>query len=283
MNVEEQEDDQFASLMAAYDEALAAGTQPSRPADTPVELQSRLQKGLVGIRLLRRMLGSQPAAESAGPTGEPLRRLGRFELERELGRGGFGIVYLARDPLLARAVALKVPRPESLLDSDLRQRFLREAQTAAGLDHPNVIPIYDAGEIGPVCYLTAAYCPGPSLAGWLREQVDPVAPREAAGLVATLAGAIHYAHGRGVVHRDLKPANILLQELTTHHSPLANYQPKITDFGIAKVLDGMTVNTTTGVMLGTPAYMAPEQTQNKGDRSGLQQMFTRLALSSTRC
>src|SRR5262249_51866924 len=135
---------------------------------------------------------------------------GRFLIRRELGRGAFGIVFLAHDPHLRREVALKVPRAEVLVSPEARQRFLREARAAAGLDHPNVGPGYEAGEGGAVCYIASAYCPGTTLARWLKQRAEPVPAREAAALVAALADGVEHAHSRQVVHRDLKPANVLL-------------------------------------------------------------------------
>src|SRR5262249_59320417 len=130
----------------------------------------------------------------------------------ELGRGGHGIVFLAFDPSLNRQVALKVPRPEIVLNRDMRQRFLREAHTAAGLDHPNLVPVYEIGEDGLACYIASAYCPGTSLADRLVEQSTLMDPRLAACLIARTAEAVKYMHSRGVLHRDLKPSNILLTE-----------------------------------------------------------------------
>src|SRR5205823_9946850 len=130
----------------------------------------------------------------------------------ELGRGAHGIVFLAHDPRLGRDVALKVPRPEAVVTPELRERFLREARAAAGLDHPGLVPVYEAGEIGPVCYIASAYCPGVTLAAWLKQRAEPVPFAEAAALVVALAEAVQHAHSRGVLHRDLKPANVLLQE-----------------------------------------------------------------------
>ncbi len=262
---EDEKADPFADWIAACDDALARGFEPPPyPAGTPTEPNPRARRGLAGMRLLRQALGAgQPGASAPGlPAEGPPRRLGRFDLVRELGRGGFGIVYLAHDPTLERLVALKVPRPEFLMHAGLRQRFLHEARAAAGLDHPNLVPVYEVGEAGPVCYLAAAYCPGTSLAAWLRERADPVPPREAAALLATLAEAVHHAHRHGVVHRDLKPANVLLAfsgVVDESVRPQAAFVPKITDFGIAKVQGAGTTDTTTGVVLGTPSYMAPEQ------------------------
>src|SRR5262249_45620120 len=136
--------------------------------------------------------------------------LGRFQVRRELGRGGFGVVFLAHDPRLGREVALKVPRLEGLVSAELQARFQQEARAAANLDHPSIVPVYEAGEEGGICYIAAAYCPGITLAAWLRQRTEPVPTALAAELLATLAGAVAHAHQRGVLHRDLKPANILL-------------------------------------------------------------------------
>src|SRR5262249_50001576 len=164
--------------------------------------------------------------------------------------GGFGIVLLAEDPDLGRPVALKVPRPETLADAALRERFLREGRAAASLEHPNIVPVYEAGAIGPVCYIASAYCPGPNLAVWLKQQTTPVAPRLAAALGAALAEAVDHAHRRGVLHRDLKPANILLAPLAADKAPPGElpFVPRLTDFGLAKLLEAETDQTTSGVL-----------------------------------
>ncbi len=138
-------------------------------------------------------------------------QFGRFRILQTLGQGGFGIVFLAWDATLRRRVALKVPQPETLVSPEARKRFVREARAAAGLDHPNIVPVYETGSVGPVAYIAAAYCPGPTLASWLVRQARPVPVRDAAELAATLARAVEHAHERGVLHRDLKPSNILLQ------------------------------------------------------------------------
>src|SRR5439155_8141059 len=143
-----------------------------------------------------------------------------------------------------------------------------------GLDHPNIVPVYEAGEVGPLCYIASAYCPGPTLSEWLKQRTEPVPFRSAASLIATLADAVHHAHSRGVLHRDLKPSNILLstESQATGSSPdelsassLEAFVPKITDFGLAKLLTGgpvpanAGVQTHSGTIIGTPNYMAPEQ------------------------
>src|SRR5262249_28120756 len=157
----------------------------------PAELRARLEDELAWCRFVRQSL--RPAAGPEAPT-----RVGRFEVRRELGRGGFGIVFLAHDPQLRRDVALKVPRAEALVTPGLRRGSRHEPRAAAGLDPPNIVPVYESGEDGPVCYTASAYCPGVTLAAWLKQRAEPVPPGEAAALVAALAEAVAYAHSRGV-------------------------------------------------------------------------------------
>src|SRR5262249_40165208 len=157
----------------------------------------------------------------------------RFTVRRQVGSGGGGLVFLALDPHRNAEVALKVPRPEALLTPELRRRFLREAAAAAAPGHPAPGPGDEAGESGAVWYLVSAYCPGPDLAAWLRARQAPVPPRPAALLVAHLADAVQYIHGRGVLHRDIKPANVLLDPAAADG---LGFTPRLTDFGLAKVL-----------------------------------------------
>ena len=206
------------------------------------------------------------------PTIEPGGRFGRFEIVRQLGRGGGGAVFLAIDPELDRRVALKVPRPEALITPELRRRFHREARLAAALDHPNIVPVHEAGEVGPICYIASAYCEGLTLADWLRGRDRPDAPRAAAALVATLAEAVQHAHRGGVLHRDIKPSNVLLTPRPAA-APMGrvldrDFTPRLADFGLARLIEATGGETRTGAVLGTPQYMAPEQAEGRSRDHG---------------
>jgi eukaryotic-like serine/threonine-protein kinase len=174
-----------------------------------------------------------------------------YQILSELGRGGMGVVYHARQASLGREVALKIILAGAHAGQSERARFRVEAETAARLKHPNIVPIYEIGEQGQLPYLALEFVEGGSLAQAMA--VRPLAPIQAAGMVETLARAIDHVHQHGVVHRDLKPANVLLT---------ADGVPKITDFGLAKWLDAPSDHATqSGTVLGTPSYMAPEQAQ----------------------
>jgi len=289
---------ELAARLASFDELLKAGDTSRAQKVTPHdgrEASPDLERAQDCLRLLEavwpRAVTSSPTLRGLGPAGSlaPLRpasapvQLGRFLIRRQLGRGGFGTVYLADDCHLHREVALKVPHTDAFVDNDLRARFQQEARAAASLDHPNLVQVYEAGEIDSVAYIALAYCPGINLADWLKQRTEPVPCVAAAELVVTLASAVHHAHQNGVVHRDLKPSNILLVPsdgeaavsaddlpvpLVDGHWPLHKLAPKITDFGLAKHAGARAPLTRTGTILGTPCYMAPEQTGNTGVTTG---------------
>ncbi|MBK5188702.1 MAG: serine/threonine protein kinase, partial [Gemmatimonadaceae bacterium] len=180
-----------------------------------------------------------------------------YELDNELGRGGMGIVYRARDRRLKRLVAIKLLPPELAFRSEIKTRFLREAETAAQLSHPNIVPIYSVDERDGLVYFVMALVEGPTLAKKMYEDGQlPV--DEVRRVLREVADALAYAHGRGVIHRDIKPDNILLDK--------ESGRAMVTDFGIARAIqEGADSRlTATGVAIGTPAYMSPEQAA--GDR-----------------
>ncbi|HEV3143164.1 MAG TPA: serine/threonine-protein kinase, partial [Gemmataceae bacterium] len=193
--------------------------------------------------------------------------LGDFEILRELGRGGMGIVYLARQLSLNRLVALKVLAPDALGQLEALQRFRREAESVAKLQHPNVVQVFEIGAVQNRSYLALEYVSGGSLVDYLRGV--PCPPSEAAAFLETVARAVHFAHKQGIIHRDLKPANILLTgpDLVSGQASarpaLSAFVPKVADFGLAKEVGLESGQSHTGFILGTPSYMAPEQARGE--------------------
>ncbi len=180
---------------------------------------------------------------------------GDFTLLARLGSGAHGNVFLARDAQLGRRVIVKVPQPVVLADPEARIRFVREARAAAVLDHPGIVPVFEAGEVGALSYLVAGFIDGPSLAIWLSDRARPLDSNGAARLVASLARSVHHAHERGILHCDLKPGNILMNPEGGGELPA----PVITDFGMARILTDDPSQTRTFNQAGTPLYMSPEQ------------------------
>ena len=223
-----------------------------------------------------------PAGHSTSPAlAQPLapgclpRCFGDYELLEKIGQGGMGVVYRARQVSLNRTVALKVLRNTEQASEDEAQRFRVEAETAARLDHPNVVPVYDVGEAEGQLYFTMKYIEGTTLARLVDEH--PLPSREAARCVAVVARAIHYAHEHNILHRDLKPSNVLLTPapagsqgtLTAVHPQTGeetNWLPLVADFGLAKRVAGGPSLTASGAILGTPSYMPPEQASGSRGR-----------------
>ncbi len=223
-------------------------------ADLPTPQTPDLSLGSPGSPDLadpRTMAFLSPAA--AGPEARPAPRcIGDYELLEKLARGGMGVVYRAWDTRLQRPVALKMIRGSQLATEEEVHRFFLEAKAAAQLDHPGIVPVFDVGEHAGEHYYVMGLVEGGSLARRIRER--PLPPREAAAIVRQVAEAMAYAHRRGVIHRDLKPGNILLD---------VTGQPKVADFGLAKMVRDDSHLTMTGQVLGTPAYMPPEQAAGK--------------------
>src|SRR5579863_1956875 len=201
------------------------------------------------------MLGM--SAIGLSPSSLTVRYFGDYELVDEIARGGMGVVYKARQVNLNRIVALKMILAGQLAhDSDVK-RFYAEAEAAARLDHPGIVPIFEIGQHDGQHYFSMVFVEGESLA---KKVIDgPMPPREAAEMVKKVAEAVEYAHQRGIIHRDLKPANVLLD---------GHGQPKVTDFGLAKQTQGDSGLTGTGQILGTPSYMPPEQAAGKTEEIG---------------
>ncbi len=181
----------------------------------------------------------------------PVRRLGPYELRRVLGKGGMGVVYEAYQPALDRTVALKVIRGDEAGHEEL-QRFIREARAAAKLQHPNIVPIYEVGVHDGRHFFTMELISGKTLTALARKK--RISPEESARVIAKLSRAIHYAHERKIIHRDLKPSNVLIDE---------NGEPHVMDFGLAKDLTEVSGLTLTGVAMGSPPYMPPEQARGE--------------------
>ena len=207
--------------------------------------------------------------------------IGRFQLLGKLGEGGFAKVFLAQDPTLNRKVALKVLKPTQFFSDDTTARFDREAQAAAVLNHPNIVPVFETGSFGNDRYIASAFSDGLSLEKWMKQDLPDIhdgvlSPQHASAMVLQLADAVYHAHQRGIIHRDLKPANILVEKVTDEVEPhssrnnalgnLLKLTLRITDFGLARYNDSLDqFQTTEGAIVGTPAYMSPEQASGKLD------------------
>ncbi len=266
------DDPRLNEIIAAYLEAIDAGREPDRQEllRQHPDLAAELAAFFADRDAFERLVPSGPCAQPAArndttplaPSEQPalapgvkVHYFGDYELLEEIARGGMGIVYKARQVSLNRLVALKMILAGQLATTEDVQRFHREAEAAANLDHPNVVPIYEVGEHEGQHYFSMKLVEGGSLAELLPNyRSDPVTT---ARLLALVAQAVHYAHQRGILHRDLKPANILIDN---------QGQPYVSDFGLAKRVASVGPGVTqSGAIVGTPSYMAPEQaTSSRG-------------------
>jgi serine/threonine protein kinase len=192
--------------------------------------------------------------DAGGNVEKPM--LGRYQIEKELGKGAMGVVYLGRDPKINRVVAIKTMALSQEFEEDelveVKERFFREAETAGRLNHQNIVTMYDAGEEHDLAYIAMEFLKGKDLVPYTKpENLMPMP--QVVSIVARVADALSYAHENNVVHRDIKPANIM-------YEPESD-QVKVTDFGIARITDSS--KTKTGMVLGTPSYMSPEQLSGK--------------------
>jgi WD40 repeat protein/tRNA A-37 threonylcarbamoyl transferase component Bud32 len=219
----------------------------------PIELATLPDSGEVHCALCGstfRLEGGSTVSSGGATHGQ---KLGRFELISVVGTGAFGTVYKARDPQLDRTVAVKVPRAGNLPGGQELNRFLREARSTGQLRHPGIVPVYEVGQEDGLPYLVSDFVEGVTLAD--RLTAGSLSLRESALIVAAVAEALDYAHGKGIVHRDVKPSNIMLRGDGT---------PVVMDFGLAKRAIGEVTMTLDGQVLGTPAFMSPEQARGEG-------------------
>lgn len=253
-------DEQLAQLLGSLMDRVQRGepVNLAKECELAPEFAADL-KELWGTVLVTQAIGSASQFSDPAETLPPVRetpsgilelpcQFGDYRLLKELGRGGMGVVYRAHQQSLNREVAVKMILRGQLASAAERERFRAEAEAAAKLDRPGIVPVYEVGEWEGRPYFTMKYIRGTTLAQRLLN--GPLPAREAAQLLARVARAVHFAHEQGVLHRDLKPSNILLDE---------DGEPHVTDFGLAKQITEAATLTKTGAVLGTPAYMAPEQ------------------------
>lgn len=274
-------EERLGRILADYLHAVEAGAPPDRAElmKQYPELADELGSFFRNRELMERI--AQPIKEqapalvetiglSAGANsgvGAAIRYFGDYELLEEIARGGMGVVFRARQTSLNRIVAVKMILSGQLASPADVQRFKTEAEAAAGLDHPHIVPIYEVGEHEGQHYFSMKLVEGGSLAKWIADGGKDVTQyqRQAARLLIQVARAVHHAHQRGILHRDLKPANILLQfenQQPASKSAIVNAafaSPMVTDFGLAKRVEGASDLTQSGAIVGTPSYMAPEQ------------------------
>jgi serine/threonine-protein kinase len=273
-------DERLAALLLELTERLRQGDTPQFDAiaQQHPDLADELRELWTAVRLAEELASSDEMAtiaraeclsdeQSPTPAGVAAvyvprnqlpRTFGDFELLDELGAGGMGTVYMARQRSLDRVVAIKMLKSGEMASAVEQARFRAEAESAAGLDHPHVVPVYEVGVCDGQPYFSMRHVAGENLARRLER--GPLEPRAAVALVVPLARAIEYAHRQGILHRDLKPSNVLIDE---------RGQPLLTDFGLAKRVDDQAAQLTrSGAILGTPSYMPPEQASGERGQLG---------------
>jgi eukaryotic-like serine/threonine-protein kinase len=243
-----------ASSAPAAKSPAAKSPAANPPAAKPAGAKSAASARAAPVAVAKTAAAAVPSKAAPAP-GQP-ERLGRYVLEREIGRGAMGIVYLGRDTAINRLVAIKaIPLASEFSDAELveaRSRFFREAETAGRLNHPNIVTIYDVGEEGGLAYIAMEYLKGHHLSDYARSN-NLLEPRKVLDLTGRTAAALGFAHKQQVVHRDIKPANLMFDTGTD--------VLKITDFGIARLTGAG--STRTGIVLGTPSFMSPEQLEGR--------------------
>jgi len=231
-----------AALSSVHEEAtVSPGNPPRSPHEQPTA----------------QVLGQDPSATLNATEPNRVRYFGDYEIVREIARGGMGVVFQARQVSLNRPVALKMILAGQFANETDVKRFYTEAEAAANLDHPGIVPIYEVGQHEGQHYFSMGFVDGQSLSQ--RLVAGPLPARESADLIRRVSEVIEYAHRRGVIHRDLKPANILLDK---------DGNPRVTDFGLAKRIQGDSGLTGSGQIMGTPSYMPPEQAGGKRGEVG---------------
>jgi eukaryotic-like serine/threonine-protein kinase len=261
-------DDRLTDLLLHWDQLRQQGRPPAAEELCPddPELQARLRDRIRQRERIEAMLQPSTLHAADGATAPPtIPDVPGYEILEVIGHGGMGVVYKARQKALNRTVALKTILSGPAASPAERARFLAEAEAAAGLQHPNIVQVFEVGEHGGRHFLAMEYVPGGSLAARLTG--DGLDPRQAAELLLPLAEAVQHAHEHGIVHRDLKPANVLISSKFQVPSSKSgnlelgtwNLELKVADFGLAKRLDADRGQTQTGAILGSPSYMPPEQ------------------------
>jgi len=246
--------------------------EPPHNTDNQPSPETKLPNHLDLEHRLNRLWAEQPRFAQPLTAGYAL---GNYRIRAPLGAGAFGVVYLADDVRKQRPVALKIPRPEVLLDADRLRRFADEAAAIAKLDHPGVVKLYESETSTATPFIAFQWCDGPNLEQWLTKrresEAEPMDWTDAVQAMAKMAQALSYVHQQGITHRDLKPANILLdrfppepQDQSNAPAPLrqpalSDFTLRISDFGLSKWLGGDNTQTRSSLIVGTPVYMAPEQ------------------------